>query len=135
MTEEKLAALMEFKDKVSIFMNFDVIEMTTQAQSLDEFIRKKMSESQAQAVVIAVENANKNMMDMVSPFETRILQQMDSLVREAAQTRGQLNRVNDLKADFVLLAEKLLEKPSHEEVDAKMTKLHNYTPLKAFQGL
>ena len=73
MTEEKLAALMEFKDKVSIFMNFDVIEMTTSAQSLDEFVRKKMSESQAQAVVLAVENANKNMQEMISPFETRIM--------------------------------------------------------------
>ena len=64
---------MEFKDKVSIFMNFDVIEMTTSAQSLDEFVRKKMSESQAQAVVLAVENANKNMQEMISPFETRIM--------------------------------------------------------------
>ena len=43
--------------------------------------------------------------------------------------------MNDLKADIVLIEEKLESRPNHEEIDQKFTKLHNYTPLKAFQGL
>ena len=44
--KSKLQELSDFKDKLSIFMNLDFIQMTTQAQSLDEFLRRKINDSQ-----------------------------------------------------------------------------------------
>ena len=40
--KQTVAELVEFKNKISIFMNMDYIALTTQAQSLDEFLRKKV---------------------------------------------------------------------------------------------
>ena len=40
--EDAIKELKEFKEKMSIFMNMDFIKMTTQAESLDEFLRLKI---------------------------------------------------------------------------------------------
>ena len=84
---------------------------------------------------LATDNTNKLLDDVLTPLETRLMQKMDSLVREAAQARGQLNKVNDLKNDVQFLEEKLSTRPTNEEIDQRFTKLHNYTPLTSFKGL
>ena len=66
---------------------------------------------------LATDNTNKLLDDVLTPLETRLMQKMDSLVREAAQARGQLNKVNDLKNDVQFLEEKLSTRPTNEEID------------------
>ena len=40
--DDTVKELKEFKEKMSIFMNMEFIKMTTQAESLDDFIRQKI---------------------------------------------------------------------------------------------
>ena len=44
---QQLSELKEFKDKASIFLNMDYIKMTTDATTMDDFMRTKMSSFQA----------------------------------------------------------------------------------------
>lgn len=49
-------------------MNMDYIAMTTSAESLDEFLRKKMGETQATAIAKASDNSVKIVRDYVDPI-------------------------------------------------------------------
>ena len=64
----QLAELVDFQTKLKIFMNMDYIAMTTSAESLDEFLRKKMGETQATAIAKASDNSVKIVRDYVDPI-------------------------------------------------------------------
>ena len=77
-------------------MNMEFIKMTTQASSLDEFLRAKLADTQSTSVSIANDNAMKLMHDTLHPMEMRMSGSIDNLVREAVQTKTYLTKVNDL---------------------------------------
>ena len=131
----QLKGLGEFKDKLSVFMNMDYIRLTTQAESLDEFMRKRMEANQTTLLMLANENSNKTLMDTLAPLETRMTAQIDNLVRDHAAMRGYLTKINEVVNDIAAIEEKLAVRPTIEDIDAKMDKFKDYTTIKAFQGL
>lgn len=56
--------------------------MTTEAHSLDEYFRRKMSEFQSSVTAVCIESANKMMMDVVKPIEMRMQGSVELLMRD-----------------------------------------------------
>ena len=54
---QQLSELKEFKDKASIFLNMDYIKMTTDATTMDDFLRTKMSSFQASVTAQILDSA------------------------------------------------------------------------------
>ena len=102
---------------------------------MDEFVRKKIEANQMQTIMIASENSNKTLMDTLLPLETRITSQVDNLVRDHAAMRGYLSKINEVVNDISAIEEKIVVRPTFEDIDVKLEKFSEYTDKKTFQGL
>lgn len=95
-TETQLKEIQDWRNKMTVFMNMDYIQMTTEAQSLDEYFRRKMGEFQSSVTAICIESANKMMMDVVRPIEMRMQGSVELLMRDQNSMRSHLAKVNEI---------------------------------------
>ena len=94
--ETQVKELQEWRNKMTVFMNMDYILMTTEAHSLDEYFRRKMSEFQSSVTAVCIESANKMMMDVVRPIEMRMQGSVELLMRDQNSMRSHLAKVNEI---------------------------------------
>lgn len=134
MSAEEIKELIEFKRKASLFLNLDFVQMIG-INSFDEFVRTRVQEAQDATVSKAADNATRLFSDMFNPFEIRVTAQMDNLVRDAAQTKTYLQKINDIRNEMVTIEDNLRNRPTLDDVERRFDRLSNYVSIKPFKDL
>ena len=109
--------------------------MSTEAETLDQWLRFKMAEVQTTSTNMVLDHVRKQLADSVRPIEFGLGSKIDTLARDTAAMRSHLARVNDLTQSVLLIQGGLKEKVTYEFINERLECLKDYVTVDQFRCL